>query len=418
MMGRFRKTFILLILVWGCVGLERFVAAFVLPGIQKDFALNYTQAGSIIGVFAIAWAIGVWAMGSVSDYVGRKPVIVVLTILGGILSWLSGFAGGLTSLLVIRGIMGFVEGGIWGPLAATIGEESSPLNRARNIALPIALWILLGSAIGPVLSTRLMEAYGWRTVFYLYAIPAVVLGLLIWVVMKEPPSTQAIIAARRSGARKAKRLDAEGKEIGYRDVVKYRNIIAMAGVWTFNMAFLWLFTTFCMPYMMKVHQLPFTTVGLIMSSFGVASCIGLPVFGAISDRFGRKPTLIVSCLLCGVMAIVFASLSPGIALPFLVLFLMLAAFGSGGGAAIVQASCAETVGFAMAATAMGMVTGIGELIGGGIFPVLGGNIADKIGLAPTLYLAGVLMIVGGLIGFFARETAPRIVSRGQRSVTS
>jgi nitrate/nitrite transporter NarK len=65
-----------------------------------------------------------------------------------------------------------------------------------------------------------------------------------------------------------------------------------------------------------------------------------------------------------------------------------------------------------------MVTGSGELIGGGIFPVMGGNIADKIGLAPTLYLAGVLMIVGGLIGFFARETAPRIVSRGQRSVAS
>jgi MFS family permease len=111
MMGRFRKTFILLILVWGCVGLERFVAAFVLPGIQKDFGLNYTEAGSIVGVFAIAWAIGVWAMGSLSDYVGRKPVIVVLTILGGILSWLSGLAGGLASLLVIRGIVGFVEGG-------------------------------------------------------------------------------------------------------------------------------------------------------------------------------------------------------------------------------------------------------------------------------------------------------------------
>jgi MFS family permease len=404
--------------VFGCVGLERFVAAFVLPGIQKDFALNYAQAGSIIGVFAIAWAIGVWAMGSLSDYVGRKPVIVVLTILGGIFSWLSGLAGGLASLLVIRGVMGFVEGGIWAPLAATISEESPPLARARNVALPIALFILLGGAVAPILSSQLMAVYGWRAVFFFYAVPAVVLGLLILVVMKEPPSTRAIIAARRSGARKAKRLDAEGKEIGYRDVLKYRNIIAMTGIWTFNMAFLWLFTTFTMPYMMKVHQLPFTTAGMIMSAFGVASCIGLPLFGAISDRFGRKPTLIVSQLLCGVMAIVFGGLSLGTTASFLVLFLMLAAVGSGGGAAIIQASCAETVGFAMAATAMGMVTGIGEFIGGGIFPVLGGNIADKIGLPSTLYLAGVVAIVGGLIGFFVRETAPVIVSRGQPLVAS
>ena len=290
------------------------------------------------------------------------------------------------------------------------------MNRARNVALPIVAMIFLGSAIGPALSTQLMQAFGWRVVFYFYAIPAIILGLLIWVVMQEPPSTRAIIAARRAGERKAKRLDAEGKEIGYWDVLKYRNILAMSGVWILNISYLWLFTTFCMPYMTKIHHLPFTTAGLLMSCFGIGSCIGLPIGGAMSDRFGRKPTVIVSQLFCGVMGIIFVSLSPGIALPILVLFLMLSAAGSGGGAPIVQASCAETVGFAMAATAMGMVTGSGELIGGGIFPMVGGNIADKIGLAPTLYLGSALIIVGGFIGFFARETAPRIISRREPSV--
>ena len=416
-MGGFRKTFVLLILTFGCVGLERFVAAFVLPGIQKDFTLNYTEAASIIGVFGFMFAIGVFTMGSLSDYVGRKPVLVVLIILGGILSWLSGLAGGLTGLLIIRGIMGFVEGGIWAPLAATISEESPPLARARNVALPIALFILLGAAVGPALSTQLMTVFGWRVVFYLYAVPAVVLGLLILVVMKEPPSTRAIIAARRSGARKEKRLDAEGKEIGYWDVFKYRNVIVLAVIWTLNQAVLWLTTTFTMPYLMKVHQLPFTTAGLIMSSFGVGACIGLPLFGAASDRFGRKSSIVVSQLLCGVMAIVFVSLSPGTALPFLVLFLMLTAACSGGCPAIIQASCAETVGFAMAATAMGFVTGTGELIGGGIFPVIGGGLADKIGFAPALYLAAASAIAAGIVGFFVRETAPRIVLKRQPAVT-
>ena len=111
-MRYFTKIYVVLVLMWGAVGLERLVAAFVLPGIQKDFALNYTQAGMVIAVFGLAWAIGTWGMGSLSDYVGRKPVIVVLVIFGGVCSWLTGVAGSFVMLLAIRAIMGFAEGGI------------------------------------------------------------------------------------------------------------------------------------------------------------------------------------------------------------------------------------------------------------------------------------------------------------------
>lgn len=409
-MSYFNKIFIVLILMWGAVGLERMVAGFVLPGIQKDFALNYTQAGAIIAVFGFAWAIGSWAMGSLSDYVGRKPVIVILVLFGGICSWVTGLVGSFAMLLGIRAIMGFAEGGIFGPASATIAEESSPLTRARNVALLPALFTLTGGAIGPVLSTQLMAHYGWRFVFYVYAIPAVVLGLLIWAVMKEPASTKAALAARRSGAQREKRLDAQGKEIGYWDVFKYRNIILMMATWTFNMAYLWIFTSFGMIYMAKVHQLPLTTVGMVMSGFGIGAFLGCPIVGIISDHIGRKKAIVLCQLLGGIMASIFVTLSPGTSVPVLFAFIFVAAASSAGSTPILVSISAETVGFALAATAIGAVTGVGELIGGGILPVIGGGMGDRIGLSATLYLAGAALIASAICGLFVRETAPRMVT--------
>ncbi|MGB6063901.1 MAG: MFS transporter [Desulfomonilaceae bacterium] len=416
-MKYFNRIFLLLVLMWGAVGLERMVAVFVLPGIQKDFSLNYAQSGAIIAVFAFGWAIGTWAMGSLSDYVGRKVVIVVLVIFGGLCSWVTGLATGLAMMLVIRAIMGFAEGGIWGPVSATIAEESSPMTRARNVGMLPALFTLCGAAIGPILSTQLMAHYGWRSVFYIYAIPGVVLGLLIWLVMKEPASTQAILAARRSGGQRQQRRDAQGQEIGYWDVFKYRNIILMMVTWIFNMAFLWLFTTFGMIYMEKIHHLPLTTAGLAMSGFGFGAFLGCPVFGFISDHIGRKKAIVLCQLVGGVIGIGFVLLSPGVGLPVLFAFVMATAFCAAGMSPILLSISAETVGFAMAATAIGAITGVGELIGGGILPVVGGGIADAIGLSAALYLATACLIAGAVCGLFVQETAPRIVSKIEAEAT-
>lgn len=412
-MRYFTKIYVVLVLMWGAVGLERLVAAFVLPGIQKDFALNYTQAGAIIAVFGFAWAIGTWGMGSLSDYVGRKPVIVVLVIFGGVCSWLTGVAGSFAMLLTIRAVMGFAEGGIWGPVSATIAEESSPMTRARNLGLLPGVFTLTGAAIGPILSTQLMVHYGWRFVFYVYAIPAVILGILIWIVMREPASTKATLAVRRSGKQREKRFDGEGKEIGYWDVFKYRNIILMMVTWTFNMAFLWLFTSFGMLFMAKVHQLPITTVGLVMSGFGFGAFLGAPLIGTVSDHIGRRWTLFLCQLAGGLAALVFVTFSPGTTLGLLFPFIFAAAFCSCGTTPVLLSVSTETVGFAMAATAIGAVTGVGELIGGGILPVVAGGIADKIGLSATLYLAGAALIASAICGLFVRETAPRFLKKGR-----
>lgn len=409
-MSYFHKILLLLVLMWGVVGLERMVMGFVLPGVQKDFALNYAQSGAVIAVFGLAWAIGTWAMGSLSDYVGRRRVIVGLLIIGGLCSWITGIAGTFVFLLAIRAIMGFAEGGIYGPASATVTEESPPESRARNVGLLTGFFMLFGGAIGPVLSTQLMVHYGWRFVFYVYAVPAIVLGILIWFVMKEPASTQAAMSARRQGQAKPKRLDGRGKEIGYWDVFKYRNIILMMITWTFNMAWLYIFTSFGVLYLEKVHQMPMTSIGLVMSGFGIGVFFGAPIVGMISDRIGRRKTLVLCQVLGGIPGIIFVSFSPGTSMPVLFAFILAATFFSSGSSPIVVSVAAETVGFALAATAIGAAIGVGELIGAGILPIVGGGIADSVGLSATMYLGPILLIVSGLCGLFVQETAPRLVS--------
>ncbi|MCX5812565.1 MAG: MFS transporter [Proteobacteria bacterium] len=403
------STRILLLLVcsWGMVGLERMVIAFVMPGIQQDFKLNYTQVGMVISAFGFAWAIGTWAMGSLSDYIGRRLVIVVLMIFGGICSWLTGIAGTFGILLIIRAVMGFAEGGLAGPASATLAEESPPQSRGRNMGLMTGFFVLIGGALGPILSTGLMTSLGWRPVFFVYAVPAIILGILLFLFMREPASTLAIIKARKDGKTNQKRLDGTGQEVSYWGIFKSRNIILMIFIWTAQMVWLWLFTTFGVMFMIKVHGLPLTAVGIAMTGFGIGAFLGTFILGVVSDRIGRRKANMITLLLGGILGVIFASLGPGT--PLVVLFgtILLYSFAASGAGGVSWALITESAGFRFAATAIGIVTGIGELLGGGIFPAIGGGIADRLGIAATLYLTGFILISAGILSFFLKETLTR-----------
>ena len=305
------RLLLLLMFSWGMIGLERMVMAFVMPAIQQDFKLSYTEVGALISAFGFAWALGTWSMGSLSDYIGRRLVIVVLMIFGGVCSWLTGIAGTFVMLLTIRAIMGFAEGGIAGPASAALAEESPPQHRGRNLGLMTGSFVFLGGAVGPVLSTKLMASFGWRPVFFIYAIPAIFLGILLFLFMREPASVQATIKARKEGKAHRKRLEVGGPEITYMDVFKNRNVILMIFIWTAQMVWMWLFTTFGVMFLTKVHHLPVMTVGLAMTGFGVGACLGTFIFGAVSDRLGRRKAIVLSQFAGGFLGIIFASIQPG-----------------------------------------------------------------------------------------------------------
>jgi MFS transporter, ACS family, hexuronate transporter len=160
-------------------------------------------------------------------------------------------------------------------------------------------------------------------------------------------------------------------------------------------------------FMIKVHGLPFTAVGMAMTGFGIGAFLGTFVLGVVSDRIGRRKANIITLLLGGILGVIFASLSPGTPLAVLFGTILLYSFAVSGAAGASWTLITESAGFQFAATAIGIVTGIGELLGGGIFPAIGGGIADRLGIAATLYLTGFILIAAGLLSFFLRETLTR-----------
>ena len=71
---------------------------------------------------------------------------------------------------------------------------------------------------------------------------------------------------------------------------------------------------------------------------------------------------------------------------------------------------AETLGHAKAATAMGLVVGIGELSGGFLGPLIGGKLADLYGLQAPLLIQGAMALIAGVVAFGLVETNPRILT--------
>ena len=147
----------------------------------------------------------------------------------------------------------------------------------------------------------------------------------------------------------------------------------------------------------------------VMAVVGICPAVGGVVVTWLSDRFGRRPLLIVFAFL---MALAPAALlwfdGP---VPLLTAMLFVSWMGLGTFPLFMGVIPAETLGRARAATAMGLVVAIGELSGGVFGPPIAGWLGDEYGLAVPLYVQMGLAILAGLTAFLVRETNPRILAR-------
>jgi MFS family permease len=373
------QVVLLMALTFGCLFFDRLALNFLMPYVSVDLKLNNTQIGLLAGVLSLAWAFSSFFSTAWADINNKKKVVFVVAIfIFSFCSFGSGLAITFTGLLVARMIMGIAEGPII-PLAQNFVErESSEGRLGLNTGLLQAVGsALFGSILAPVILVQIAESVGWRYAFYVAGIPGLIMGLLCWFFIKK--STAESVESTE-----------KDKGLNIKELWGYNNI--RWGILISSCVFGWWFAAlpFISNYFVNHQGMSGDQMGITMGLLGISGLLSSIIVPSLSDKFGRKKIIVIFSIV-------------GALYPFAIYFLVgtvfhlpamfLSYFMMGVLPIAAAVIPSEAVPARLRAKAVGLITAVGEIIGGVIVPAIAGLLSDTYEPSAFLWVASVLAVM-------------------------
>lgn len=395
------RTLLLLGLAWGFAYMDRMAITFLSPFVVPDLHLTNFELSALPAALALTWALGAYLIGFWSDRVGaRKPFLLAAMVVFSLCSALSGLAHSFSTLLAARLVMGAVEGPFLPICLAILTAVTAQQRRGVNAGIiQNGFGSLIGTSLAPLLLIWLATHYSWHAAFFVAGVPGLILALLIWWLVDEPPKPPAPTPA-----------EVKDSSASLWSMLGTRNIALCCGISFMMVGALVIGSIFLPTYFSAVRHMPPGTLSVVMSILGICPAFGGILVPFLSDRFGRRPIMILFCAmmpLCPLAALYVhdsAVLMTGL--------MVIGWMGAGAFPLFMGVVPSETCSLRRAATAMGLVIGFGEIFGGVISPLVAGKLADVMSLSMPLILASVMPIVAAVFALGLIETNPRFVARG------
>jgi EmrB/QacA subfamily drug resistance transporter len=157
---------ILLALALGVLlaALDQTIVATALPTVAGDLG-GLTDLAWVVSAYLVAETVSMPLYGKLGDVLGRKRVLIaaILLFLAG--SALSGVAGSMVELVLVRALQGLGAGGLIVTAMAVIGDLVPPRERGRYMGMIGGVWAV-ASVAGPLLGGLFVDELSWRWVFY------------------------------------------------------------------------------------------------------------------------------------------------------------------------------------------------------------------------------------------------------------
>lgn len=361
-------------------GFDLLILGFMLSAISADLNLTPGQAGSLVTWTLIGAVFGGIVFGALSDRYGRIRVLTWTIMLFAIFTGLCAFATGYWDLLIYRTIAGIGLGGEFG-IGMALAAEAWPAKHRARVSSYVALGWQVGVLAAALLTPLLLPVIGWRGMFLVGVIPA----LVAWIIRNKIHEPEVFV--RKPKERKASRFEAFKLLVKDKATTKVSiGVIVLTSVQNFGYYGIMIW----MPSFLS-KQLGFS---LTKSSMWTAVTIvgmmaGIWIFGQLADRIGRKPSFLIFQLGAVIMVLTYSQLSDPTAMLWAGAVLGMFVNGMMGGYGAVMSEAYPTE---ARATAQNLLFNIGRGVGG-LGPVVVGAVAMAYGFQMAIALLAAIYVL-------------------------
>ena len=295
------RTFIAAFLGWTLDAFDFFLVTFVIKDIAETFSQSRVAVLFAITLTLMLRPLGALIFGYFADRYGRRGPLMINILLYSLLEVLSGFAPTFTVFLVLRGLYGVAMGGEWG-VGAALALESIPAERRGFFSGVLQQGYATGYLLAAVAFYFVYPHFGWRALFFVGAAPA----LLVLYIRTLVPESDAWKSQKNRNLGETGNLV---RSIGRQPGLYIYAIVLMAAFNFMSHGSQDLYPTF----LRDQHGFnPGQTSSLAIIA-NVGAICGGTLFGGLSQRFGRRRTIVTASLL-GILAIPLWAFAPTVAL--------------------------------------------------------------------------------------------------------
>lgn len=311
---------ILIFIIYTIAAADRANIGVVLPFLKKEFHLTNTEAGALASLFLFGYAIAQIPSGFTFKRFGVRRVFSIAMIMTSIFTGLIGTSASVFMLKLYRFGLGLAEGPLPIGITSTINNWFPPKEKgtATGIFLSAAKF---GPVLVPPICAYIIAVAGWRPIFYLFAMPGIILSVVWYVFVKDHPSQSphcspeevAFIQSEQTSVK----ADAPKStySLGWLDkLVRARKVVPLDtttkvfhswNIWGSTLGYFFILgivnvlLAWIPTYLMTVKNFSIMKMGFVAAAPWVGAVIGNLVGGWFSDKVlnkRRKPLMLVTSL--------------------------------------------------------------------------------------------------------------------------